>query len=126
VKWKDYWDCPEEIIICGILSCIPIYWIIGWWVLPMMAVNGLLWRWGGATGGWIPARWALVPLIVCGATFIALSNWTIFLAAPFMDYLSPFGYGKESWLYKWLKSDFLTRLICWAWYWFIFSIAYCF
>ena len=124
VKWKDYWDCPEEIIICGICSTIFLYWIVGWWVLPLMVVNGLLWRWGGAKGGWKPARWALVPLMVCGSTFLVTHSWWIFLAAPFMEKISPFGYGKESWLFKWLKKDFPVRLINFAWYWITFLIAY--
>jgi hypothetical protein len=125
MKLRDYLDCPEEIIICGICSTIFLYWIVGWWVLPMMAVNGLLWRWGGATGGWKPARWAVVPLILCTCTYLSTGRTLIFLAAPFMVKLMPFSYGKSGWLYKWLKNDFLVRLITYAWYWLVFSIAYC-
>ena len=125
MKWKDYFDNWEEIFIGAVLQ-FPIYFIIGWWVLPLMLVCGLLWRLGGVTDGWKPARWACVPLLVCGSTFLVTHSWWIFLSAPFMVKLMPFSYGKSGWLYKWLKNDFLVRLICFSWYWGAFSLTYSF
>jgi hypothetical protein len=122
MKLKDFFDNPEEIFIGAALQ-FPLYFIVGWWVIPIMIVCGFLWRWGGCTGGWKPARWALVPLLVCLSAFLCGTKWPIFLAAPFMVKLMPFSYGKSGWLWKWLKNDFLVRMITFAWYWLIFSLA---
>ena len=123
MKWKDYWDCPEEIFVWACLQ-FPIYFIVGWWAIPIMILCGFLGRLGGVEGGVKWARWAVVPLIICTITFVMLHSWWIFLAAPFMEKISPFGYGKNSWLFKWLKKDFPVRLINFAWYWAVFAIAY--
>ena len=123
MKWKDYWDCPEEIFIGAMLQ-FPLYFIIGWKILIIMPLCGLLWRLGGVEGGTKLARRIGVPLIICTITFVMLLKWTIFLAIPFMVWLAP-SYGVDSWLYKIIKHAFLTRLICFGWYWFTFSIAYC-
>jgi hypothetical protein len=122
MKWKDYWDCPEEIFIGAVLQ-FPLYFIVGWWVLPLMLACGLLWRLGGVDGGTKLARRILVPLCVCGATYLKTHQWTIFLCLPFLVWLAP-SYGKASWLFKIVKNDFLVRLITYAWYWLVFSIAY--
>ena len=123
MKWRDYWDCPEEIFIGAVIQ-FPLYFIIGWKILFIMPLCGLLWRLGGVEGGVKWARWAVVPLIICTITFVMLHSWWIFLAAPFMVKLMPFSYGKSGWLYKWLKNDFLVRMITFCWYWLVFSIAY--
>jgi len=123
MKWKDYWDCPEEIFIGACLQ-FPLYFIIGWKILLIMPLCGLLWRLGGVEGGVKWARWAVVPLIVCGSASIMAHSPYLLLAAPFMVKLMPFSYGKSGWLYKWLKNDFLVRLICFSWYWTALSIAY--
>ena len=123
MKWKDYWDCPEEIFIGAMLQ-VPLYFIVGWWIIPIMASCGLLWRLGGVDGGTKLARRIGVPFVVCLATFLATSHWIIFLAVPFMVWLNPISYGKEAWLYKILKNDFLVRNLGYLWYWSAFSIAY--
>ena len=64
-----------------------------------------------------------VPLVVAVSIFLKEHHWQIFLAVPFAVWLAP-SYGKESWLFKLLKNDFLTRLICFAWYWAAFALAY--
>ena len=124
MKWKDYFDCWEEIFNGAVLQ-FPIYFIVGWWVLPIMLACGLLWRLGGVDGGTKLARRIGVPLIVCSASFLANNHWVIFLAVPFMVWLNPISYGKEAWLYKILKNDFLVRNLGYLWYWSAFSIAYC-
>lgn len=113
----------EELFIGAVLQ-FPLYFIVGWWIVPIMLVCGVLWRLGGWAEGNKLWRRLGVPLVVCGATYLALHHWTIFLAVPFMVWLAP-SYGKDSWLYKLLKyNDFMTRLICFGWYWTAFSIAF--
>jgi hypothetical protein len=119
---NGFLDNPEELFIGACLQ-FPLYFIVGWWVIPIMLVCGVLWRLGGWEHGNKLFRRLGVPLMVCGATFLVTHHWTIFLAVPFMVWLAP-SYGVDSWLYKWLKNDFLTRIICFAWYWTAFSIAY--
>lgn len=122
VKWKDYWDCPEEIFIGAFLQ-FPLYFIIGWWILLIMPLCGLLWRLGGVEGGSKLARRLGVPFIVCLSTYLCTHSLIIFLAIPFMVWVAP-SYGKDSWLFKLLKNDFLTRLLCFFWYWTSFALAY--
>ena len=122
MKWDDYFDNWEEIFI-GAVFQFPLYFIIGWWVLPLMLVCGLLWRLGGVDGGTKLARRVAVPLLVCISAFAFSQRITIFLAVPFLVWIAP-SYGKDSWLFKLLKNDFLTRLVTFAWYWTAFSIAY--
>lgn len=123
MTWKDFWDCPEEIVIDGLCSTIVLYWIIGWPVFAIAAVCGLLWRAGGVKDGNKLFRRLGVPFVVCGASMIWGASWTVFLAAPFMVWLAP-SYGKEAWLYKLVKNDFLARIICFAWYWLAYCLAY--
>lgn len=120
---KDFFDNVEEVFIGAVLQ-FPLYFIIGWWVIPVMLTCGLLWRGGGVTGGSKLFRRVGVPLVVCGVTFFFLHHWTIFLAGPFMVWLTPGSYGKTSWLYKFFGGDFLTRLFLFFWYWFSFALAY--
>jgi hypothetical protein len=121
---KSFFDNPEELFMGAVLQ-FPIYYVVGWWVLPIMLACGLLWRFGGAAGGNKLARRLGVPGLVCGATLIATGGWVILLAIPFMVWLAP-SYGKDSFLFKFLKDDFLTRVITYAWYWIAFAIAYLF
>jgi hypothetical protein len=123
MKWKDYWDNLEEMFIGATLQ-FPLYFMVGWWVLPIMFVCGFLWRLGGVSGGNKLFRRIGVPSLVCLSTFLILHHWTIFIAVPFMVWLAP-SYGVESWLFKLVKNDFLTRLICFGWYWAAFSLAFC-
>lgn len=125
MTWQDYLDCPEDFLVWGCLQ-MPLVFIVGWWVLPIMGLCALLGRAGGVRGGSKLFRRLGVPLVACGACFLASGKGLVFLAVPFMVWLSPFSYGADSWLYKWLKNDFLTRLICFSWYWLAFSIAFCF
>jgi len=121
MKWKDFWDNPEETFIGACLQ-FPLYFIVGWWILLIMPLCGLLWRLGGVSGGSKLFRRLGVPATVCGATFLTLHHWQIFIAVPFMVWIAP-SYGVESWLYKLLKNDFLTRIVCYLWYWTAFSLA---
>lgn len=123
MKWKDFWDNPEELVISGIASTIFLYWIVGWPVFAITVVCGVLWRLGGVTGGNKLFRRLGVPFVVCGSAMLYGASWTILLAVPFMVWLAP-SYGKESWLFKIIKNDFLTRIICFGWYWIAFSLAY--
>jgi hypothetical protein len=130
MKLKDYFDNWEEIFIGAMLQ-FPLYFIIGWWVIPAMLVCGLLWRAGGVRGGNKAFRRFGVPIVVTSTTFVVLHEWQIFLAVPFMIWGCPWSYGKESWLFNFIMirthnvhtADFLTRSILFAWYWLVFSIA---
>ena len=122
MKWKDFWDNPEENMIWGLLQ-FPLYFVIGWWILLIMPLCSVLGRLGGVTGGSKLFRRLGVPLVVCWCAFAATHHWGIFLAVPFMVWLAP-SYGEESWLYKLIKNDFLTRLVCFAWYWTVFALAF--
>ena len=119
---KDSFIQWEELFIGAVLQ-FPLYFIVGWVVLPIMLVSGLLWRLGGWKHGNKLFRRLGVPFVVCGSAMLYGASWTVFLAMPFMVWLAP-SYGKESWLFKKLKNDFLTRLICFGWYWIAFSLAY--
>lgn len=119
---KSFFDNWEEIFIGACLQ-FPLYFIVGWWVLPIMLVCGLLWRFGGVAGGTKLARRLGVPLIVCSSAFLYTHHWQIFLSLPFLVWIAP-SYGVDSWLFKLLKNDFLVRLICFAWYWSAFATAY--
>ncbi|OQA55933.1 MAG: hypothetical protein BWY42_01268 [Candidatus Omnitrophica bacterium ADurb.Bin277] len=123
-KIRTFFDNPEEVFIGACLQ-FPLYFIVGWWVIPIMLVCGLLWRYGGWAHGNKIARRLGVPIVVCASSMCFGVSWVILLAAPFMVWLAP-SYGKESRLYKLIKNDFLTRLICFAWYWGAFSIGYIF
>lgn len=120
----------EEIFIGAMLQ-FPLYFIVGWWVIPIQFVCGILWAIGGAEGGTKLARRIGVPLVVCTSTFVVLHQWTIFLAIPFMIWLCPWSYGADSWLFKSIKNlvnnqqkaDFLTRGILYIWYWTMFGLA---
>ena len=122
MKWKDFWDNPEELMIWGLLQ-FPLYFVIGWWILLIMPLCSVLGRFGGVEGGSKLARRIGVPLVVCWVTFAHTHQWQIFFAVPFMVWLAP-SYGVESWLFKIIKNDFLTRLICFGWYWTVFAIAF--
>jgi hypothetical protein len=118
----SFWQW-EEIIIGGLCSTIFLYFIVGWPVFAISLVSGLLWRLGGWKYGSKLFRRLGVPLVVCVSSMVAGVSWVILLAVPFMVWLAP-SYGKESWLYKKLQNDFLTRIICFGWYWLAFSLAY--
>jgi len=123
MNWQSFWDNPEEIFI-GVFLQFPLFYVVGWKIAFIMAVCGVFWRLGGWEHGSKLWRRIGVPLVVCGATFLTLHHWTICLAGPFMVWLAP-SYGKEAWLYKRLGGDnFLTRIICYGWYWAAFSIAF--
>jgi hypothetical protein len=123
MKWRGFWDNKEELFIGACLQ-FPLYFIIGWKILFIMPLCGLLWRLGGVEGGSKLARRIGVPLVVCTITFAVLHQWIIFLAVPFMVWLNPISYGKEAWLYKILKNDFLVRNLGYLWYWAAFCIAF--
>jgi hypothetical protein len=118
----SFWNNKEEFFIGACLQ-FPLYFIVGWWILPVMLVCGILWRLGGWSNGAKIFRWAGVPFVVCLSAFYMGVGGCIFLALPFMVKIAP-SYGKESWLFKLLKNDFLTRLICFTWYWTAFGIIY--
>jgi len=122
---KKFFDTPEEIFVGAMLQ-FPLYFIVGWLIIPIMIICGLLWRFGGVEGGSKLARRLGVPFIVCFSTYLCTKHYIIFLAVPFMIWLCPASYGKNSWLYKLIKNDFLVRIILYSWYWLMFSIAYSF
>lgn len=127
---KSFLDNPQEMFIGAALQ-FPLVFIVGWWIIPIMLVCGILWRLGGMTGSNKAFRRVGVPLTVCGAASLFGINWPIFLAVPFMIWLAPASYGESSWLFKLFKritnsqkkADFYTRSILYSWYWATFSIA---
>jgi len=112
----------EEIFIGAALQ-FPLYFIVGWWVLPLMAACGLMWRLGGWEHGHKLWRRIGVPGTVCGIAILFGAKWIVLFALPFMVWIAP-SYGKESWLFKLIKNDFVTRIITYAWYWTAFTIPY--
>ena len=121
-KMRSFFDTPEEIFVWTCLQ-FPLYFIIHWHILWIAPICGILGRLGGWEFGDKLYRRLGVPLVVCGATYLTLHHWTILLAVPFMVWLAP-SYGVDSWLFKLIKNDFLTRIICYLWYWAVFSLAY--
>ena len=119
---KSFFDNPEEFFIGAVLQ-FPLYFVIDWWIVPIMILCGIMWRLGGWEYGNKNFRRIGVPLCICGATFLVEHSLFIFLALPFMVWIAP-SYGKTTGLYQWLKNDFLVRLICFGWYWTAFSLAY--
>lgn len=119
---KSFFDNPEELFIGAFLQ-FPLYFIVSWKILLIMVITAILWRLGGWEHGHKMFRWLGVPLVVCGATLLQLHHVAILLAIPFMVKSAP-SYGKDSWLFKLIKNDFLTRIICFGWYWAAFSIAF--
>jgi hypothetical protein len=119
---KDSFWQWEELFIGSCLQ-FPLYFIVGWSVLPIALICGIFWRLGGWSGGNKFLRRIGVPLTVCLASMAFGVSWIILLAVPFMVWLAP-SYGKNSWLFKIVKSDFLARLICFFWYWTAFGIAF--
>ena len=105
----------EELFIGAALQ-FPIYFMVGWWILLVMLICGLLWAMGGADGANKLFRRIGVPLVVTASIFFCGTSWKIFLAIPFMIWLVP-SYGKESFLYKFYlkvadgdlrETDYLT------------------
>jgi hypothetical protein len=118
MTWKSFFDSPEEFFVGACLQ-FPLIFFVGWWVLPLMGLCAVLWRLGGVSGGNKLFRRLGPPFVAV----IASGKWLAILAVPFMVWLAP-SYGKESWLYRIVKNDFLTRIICYGWYWAAFAIAY--
>lgn len=107
----------------------PLIFVIGWWVIPVMGISGILGRLGGTKGSSKLFRRLGVPLVCCGSIYLDTGNLWAFMAVPFMSWLSP-SYGKESFLYKFFKkrlnekeSDLLTRTITYGWYWLFVGLA---
>lgn len=123
-KWKSFFDNPEEIFV-GALLQFPLYFLVKWWVIPVMIVCGFLWRYGGWEHGNKLARRFGAPLLVCIVPALTLHMPILMCAIPFMVWIAP-SYGKDSWLYKITDDDFLTRLVCFSWYWSAFTLAYVF
>lgn len=129
MKLKDFLDSPEEIFVGAMLQ-FPLYFIVGWYVVPIQILCGLLWRWGGVSGGFKLARRIGVPLTVCMATAITFHKLSIFIAIPFMIWLMP-SYGADGWLFKTSMkitnnhaiSDILTRSITYFLYWTSFLLV---
>lgn len=98
----------------------PLYFFVGWWVLPVMVVTAFLWRMGGWSRGHKLYRRVGVPLVVCGVSIFFGAGWAMLLAGPFMVWLAP-SYGEKSWLYTQVGPrvgrDLITRVICFGWYW---------
>lgn len=121
----SFWSNREELFVGAMLQWF-LYFLIGWWVIPVMIVCAFLWRMGGWSRGNKLWRRIGVPLVVCGTAFAMGIKWPIFLAGPFMVWLAP-SYGEKSWLYKQIGPrvgrDFLTRICCYFWYWSAVSLG---
>lgn len=132
MNWESFFKGllePEEYFIGACLQ-FPIYFVVGWWVIPIMLICSLFWRLGGVAGGNKLFRRIGVPLVICLSTFLVVRDWPIFLAIPFMVWLCP-SYGEGSSLYKFyskiadpVKADFLTRITTYVLYWASYFIAF--
>ena len=119
----------EEIFIGAMLQ-FPLYFIVGWWILPIQAICGVLWALGGAENSNKLFRRLGVPLTVCLATALTLHKLSILIAVPFMIWLMP-SYGADGWLFNTcLKitgnqkmADFLCRGFTYILYWLSFSLV---
>ena len=92
-------------------------------LLVVMGLCGILWRLGGWSDGHKLFRRIGVPLTVCAASILFGVSWWILLALPFMVWIAP-SYGENSWLFRLIKNDFVTRLITYGWYWAAFAGVY--
>lgn len=128
-KIKDFFDNPEEIFIWSMLQ-FPLYFILGWYVIPVQLLCGILGRLGGWKYGNKAFRRLGVPLTVCLATALTLHKLSILIAVPFMIWLCP-SYGASGWLFKTcLKltsnhkmADLLCRGITYIIYWTSFTLV---
>jgi hypothetical protein len=119
----------EEVFIGAMLQ-FPLYFIVGWWILPIQLICGILWGLGGSENSSKLFRRLGVPLIVCMATYLTFHRLSIFIAMPFMIWLSP-SYGADGWLFNLIleltldhkKADFLCRGITYILYWLSFSLV---
>jgi len=119
----------EEIFIGAMLQ-FPLYFIVGWWVLPIQAICGILWALGGAENSSKFFRRLGIPLTVCIATALTLHKLSILIAVPFMIWLCP-SYGESGWLFKLClqltsnhkMADFLCRGFTYIFYWISFTLV---
>lgn len=126
---KSLFDNPEEIFIGAMLQ-FPLIFIVGWWVIPIQLVCGLLWRYGGAEGGSKLARRIGVPFVVLLSSALVLNNYMLFIALPFMIWAAP-SYGASGKLFNFFlkltsngkKADILTRGLLYVWYWAVYAIV---
>ena len=121
----------EEMFV-GVMIQWPFYFAIGWWVLLLMPISGLLWALGGAEKSNKLWRRLGVPL----ATSIAIIAYNVKLWPAGVAFLPAFGvlsmgYGESSWLYKlyskWFKEDVIDypiRITTYILYWFFYAIGF--
>lgn len=120
----------EEIFI-GAFIQTPFYFTIGWWVLLLMPISGLLWALGGAKDSNKLYRRLGVPLATCVAVIAYNWHFWAILAGLLPAFCAvSLGYGESSWLFRklepWFKEiviDYPVRMITYALYWLSFGLA---
>ena len=127
----------EEIFV-GTCIQFPFYYLVGWWVLVLMPVSGILWALGGAANSNKLFRRLGVP--VATSLAVALTNpgwWWIAVFVPVGWLVKSIGYGipdgedDGSVLGKFWKkilknqrlTDFAVRLTTYIIYWIAFGVV---
>jgi hypothetical protein len=128
---------PEEIAV-GAFIQFPFYFVIGWWVLLLMPISGLLWALGGAEKSNKLFRRLGVPVATNVAVIASNVNWwPMALAILPMWGVVSLGYGmpdatdEGSWLgrkylsllknYRW--ANLATRVTTYVLYWVAFLLT---
>jgi hypothetical protein len=127
-----WWELNVEEIFVGSMIQYPFIFIVGWWVIPLMAVSGLLWSIGGSKEGEKIIRRVGVAL----ATALALviynhAYWPCLISGCGAAGAVWMGYGVNSVLYKAYSAilytdktrTFATRLTTYFLYWLAFGIG---
>lgn len=130
MKLDKFFDGNYEELFIGAMLQFPLYFILGWWVLPVMVICGIFWRIGGMEGGSKLFRRILIPALVCGSAALGVNDLGVLLAIPFMVWFAP-SYGGSSTLFKFFmqvsnnrkKADLLTRCTTYFFYWASFMAA---
>jgi hypothetical protein len=127
----------EEMFIGAFIQA-PFYFIIGWWVLLLMAISAILWALGGAANSNKLFRRLGVPVATSVAVALTTGNWLALAFIPLGWGALSIGYGIPStqppdagsflgrFFLKILKTEKLanlaTRLTIYSLYWISFIV----
>jgi hypothetical protein len=126
----------EEIFV-GACIQFPFYFLIGWWVLPLMLVSGILWALGGAEKS--NKLFRRLGVAVATSVAVVLTNlhwWPVLLFIPAGWGVITLGYGMPSnddegsvlgrfylALLPYKLANMATRLTTYVLYWVAFILT---